>query len=111
MKVIDPGHVYHVNNYDGDGSQEITFVKRFRNTDNHEGTINQELLRVLIDRVQFLDAEAPWEGNKDILHHLRMALVLHESRALFRKVAKGEFLPELVDTNDKDGHFKFNIGM
>lgn len=106
MKVTKEGHVYQVSNYDGNGVQEIVFVKRFRGEENHKGTINQELLRVLIDRVQFLNTEMPWEGNTEILHHLRMALILHESRALFRKVNKGELLPELVQTNDHDGHFK-----
>jgi hypothetical protein len=117
MKVIDPGHSYLLSNIPPDTKttyppvlkgQIIEFVKRFRGDDNHEGTLNQELLRVLIDRVKFLDKEVPWEGNKEILYHLRMALVLHESRALFRKVEKGDLLPEEVVISN-DGHFKLEI--
>ncbi len=119
MKVIDEGHEYQLNEVlhsVGDfeeecGTQTIKFVKRFRGEENHHGVINQELLRVLIDRVIFLDNEVPWDGNKEILHHLRMALVLHESRALFRKVGKGDILPENIETG-MDGHFKLtkNLG-
>ena len=106
MKVLDAGHKYELEHLDGDDHQKIVFVKRFRGADNHQGTNNQELLRVLIDRVEFLDKEIPWEGNKEILHHLRMALVLHESRALMRKVQKGDIQkPEHVKYSRRDGHW------
>ncbi len=36
--------------------------------------------------------------------HLRMALALHEARALLRHVEKGEIKPELVAVGS-DGHF------
>jgi len=110
MRVEDPGHRYSVFSLDGKGRQVIQFVKRFRGSENRPGTINQELLRVLIDRVQFLDAEIRWTGNDDILQHLRMALVLHESRALFRKVEKGELMPEKLRLRPKDGHVRLTKG-
>ncbi len=44
-------------------------------------------------------------GNDDIIRHLRMALVLHEARALIRKVHKDELAPEIVDVAG-DGHFR-----
>ena len=107
MRVIDPGHVYSLDSLDGDLEQTVTFVKRFRGDDNHAGTTNQELLRVLIDRVGFLDSEKPWPLNEQIIHHLRMALVLHEARALIRKVEKKEIEPEALLVAEKDGHYIF----
>lgn len=106
MKIVDPGHEYEIESIDGVLPQRIIFVKRFRGIANHAGTTNQELLRVLIDRVERLDAEQPWSGNADILQHLRECLVLHEARALWRKVHKGELKPEQITVSQKDGHFK-----
>ena len=106
MKVLDKGHRYAVSSLDGDHLQEIVFVKRFRGTANHPGTTNQEVLRVLIDRIETLDAEKPYPANVDILKNLRMALVLQECRALARKVEKGELKPENVEVSGRDGHFK-----
>ena len=109
MKVIDPGHKYKLDYIDKQTTEilegSLTFVKRFRGEANHTGTTCQEVLRVLIDRVQFLDKEIPWEGNKDLLKHLRMALILFEARALIRKVEKDELLPEQVMISKVDGHF------
>ena len=105
MKVIDPGHIYELDTLDGDFRQVVRFVKRFRGALNHSGTVNQELLRVLIDRVRFLDAEKPWPLNEQIIYHLRMALVLHEARALIRKVEKMEINPESIAVSGSDGHY------
>lgn len=106
MKILDPGHAYELASIDGECPQQIVFVKRFRGTLNHAGTTNQELLRVLIDRVMILDAEQPWTGNVELLLHLRKALILHEARAMVRKVEKGELLPERIAVRSRDGHFK-----
>ncbi len=108
MEVIEKGHKYRLQSIDGELNQELTFVKRFRGTENHAGTQTQDVLRCLIDRTVTLDAEKPWEGNKEILMHLRMALVLHESRALSRKVEKGLIEPEKILTDKEDGHFKLH---
>lgn len=64
------------------------------------------MLRALIDRTMHCDNCLRWEGNDLIIHHLRMALVLHEARALGRKVEKGELEPERITISTKDGHFK-----
>jgi len=106
MKILERGHKYKLDTLDGEFPVELTFVKRFRGIDNHAGTTSQEVLRCLIDRVQTLDAEAPWDGNEEIIKYLRLALVLHESRALFRKVEKGKMNPETILVSNQDGHFK-----
>ena len=86
MEVAYPGHRYllhHTDSKEDSGhSTVLQFVMRPPHHHPCEGVTNQEVLRALIDRVKVLDAELPWEGNSKILHHLRMALVLHEARAL-----------------------------
>jgi len=90
MKAIDPGHAYLVNNIDGPDKQLIRFVKRvgpgypFNQAPEHQGTNCQELLRVLIDRVAYLDKQIAADENKEILSHLKHALWLFEARATQR---------------------------
>jgi len=72
------------------------------------GTQTQEVLRALIDRTQHCHNCLPHEVNAKIIYHLRMALVLHEARALERKVEKGLLKPEQIVT-DEDGHFKLTL--
>ena len=120
MKVIDPGHVYELDHLDGDAKQRLSFVNRgVRGQDRCEGTYNQEVLRaqidccnVLIDRVNHCDEERPWEGNLRIIksiteaqRQMRLALLLHEQRAMERKMERGELRPEHVPVGD-DGHFE-----
>lgn len=95
MKVVDPGHVYEVENADGSGTQRIEFVRR-RDANAHllpeserkEGILTQELLRVAIDRTLYLNAEAPCVENIEIVDALRRALSLYESRAARRTIEK-----------------------
>ncbi len=105
MKIIEKGHKYKLDTLDGEIAVELTFVKRFRGTENHAGTTNQEVIRCLIDRVQTLNDELPWDGNKEIIEHLRAILILHEARALQRKSEKGLIKPEEITTSLHDGHF------
>jgi hypothetical protein len=87
MRVITPGHHYLLDVYDGRGSMGLRFMKRVGegypgNTGSpHEGTNCQEVLRALIDRVQYLHSQSPCEENEEIRSHLRTALLLFEERA------------------------------
>lgn len=104
MRVIYPGHRYELDHLDGSGKTILQFISRAPLHAPVEGPTNQEVIRALIDRVKVLDAEVPWSGNEIILHHLRMALTLHECRALLRHVEKGHILPERLALG-VDGHF------
>lgn len=106
MYIIIDGHLYMLDNIDGAGQQRLQFVDRGHGRDC-EGTTCQEVLRVLIDRVKFLDREKRWDGNDEILLHLRKALILFEMRALYRKVEKGSILPEDLAFDPSDGHLIF----
>ena len=105
MKVIDPGHLFELCAIDGGDPQTLQFVKRFRGPSNHGGVQNQEVLRALISRTLSLQEEKPSPLTEQAIHHMRMALVLHEARALIRKVEKGELEPERIVTDTIDGHF------
>lgn len=105
MNVIEPGHVYDLETFSGGEFVRLTFLNRGPAKNDHNGTLNQEVLRALIDRVIYLNMEESWPLNKEIVYHLRMALVLHEARALIRKVEKGTLTPEHIDVADCDQHF------
>lgn len=105
MEILESGHIYKLAHIDGKGIQTLTFVNREPGTE-HEGTQTQEVLRALIDRTMHCDSCLRWPGNDDIIYHLRMALVLHEMRALQRKVEKGRLEPELIHVERGDGHFR-----
>lgn len=104
MKILETGHVYELNQVDGDETEILRFVNREPGT-QHPGTQTQEVLRALIDRTMHCDNCLRWPGNDLIIFHLRMALVLHEARALERKVEKGIIQPENIVINPEDGHF------
>lgn len=116
MKIIEPGHIYEVENVDGTGTQRIQFVKRrgsdaelLPNDQRVEGIQSQELLRVLIDRTFYLHREQPWRENVQIIHHLRDALRLYESRAARRSIEKLS-MPERRDFCRNCGHFFCHCG-
>jgi hypothetical protein len=98
MRVIDPGHYYQITSYYPDPNkqvywrdQEISFVKKIGenfpgNTGTaYPGTNCQELIRVLIDRVEYLNNQKPARENHKILYHLFEALAWFEIRAAHLK--------------------------
>src|SRR5882762_2760712 len=118
MKIIKPGHVYELDHLDGPNKQRITFVNRECGDELHEGTQTQEVLRmtidimeVEIDRTNHCNACERWEGNDRIIkalseaqRQMRLALLLHEERALERKMDHGGLKPEDIPTKE-DGHW------
>lgn len=110
MKVIDPGHVYEVQNVDGDGTQTIRFVRRrddeatmLPQDAREEGILTQELLRVCIDRTLYLHAEAPCPENVIIVNSLCTALREYEARAARRTIEKHP-MPERMDVCEECQH-------
>lgn len=103
MKALYPGHLYSLDHLDGDGKTLLQFVQRPSLHAPREGVTNQEVLRAIIDRVKHLDGEVPWVGNVQIIYHLRMAIALHESRAIMRHIERHDFAIEDCAL-DSDGH-------
>lgn len=109
MNILEKGHIYELAYIDDDpmkcqnmAERQLVFVNREDNP--HAGTQTQEVIRALIDRTMYCDNCLRWEGNDKIIYHLRMALVLHEARALERKVEKGAITAENIVVG-ADGHF------
>ena len=107
MRIKEKGHIYLLDHIDGPGSETLTFVNRESGTE-HPGTQTQEVLRALIDRTMHCDNCLPTPLDSEIVYHLRMALVIHEARALIRKTQKGRIEPENVATCSNDGHFRLD---
>jgi hypothetical protein len=107
MRVVDPGHHYELERIDGGGYERLVFVKRrnLYNKDSYAGTNCQDVIRALIDRVQFLDNQEPHRNNPVIIKHLRLALTGFETRALEKRVEKGHIIPEEVPFSQIDGHW------
>lgn len=103
MKVLEPGHAYQLNCYDGDDLPPLIFMKREGakypgNVGTHPGTNCQEVLRALIDRVQYLDAQIPDDANRAIITCLRGALFNFEERAARRHKRILPPLPEALES-------------
>lgn len=103
MRIVKPGHVYELENVDGSGVQTIGFVVRrdekaelLPPVSRETGVLSQELVRVLIDRTLYLNAEDPCTEDIEIIHHLRDCLRLFESRAA-RKTIEKLAMPETAD--------------
>lgn len=125
MDVVDPGHDYELDWLDveqgynaedlyGPGCRDLVFVKRIGekypgNKSRHPGTNCQEVLRVLIDRVKFLDGQRPHDYNEHIVSHLREAIRFLEMRAAelhgrdFSQFRDDDAI-ELLPTCKKCGH-------
>lgn len=110
MRVIDPGHIYALQNVGGDDEQIVRFVRRrdelgekLDGSRRTPGALTQELLRVAIDRTLYLYAEAPCDEDTRIIEHLRVALTLFESRAS-RRVLERLAKPEQASACGICGH-------
>lgn len=92
MKIIDPGHIYELDELESENKQKLIFIKRSGGAIQYEkewpGLQTQEVLRALIDRTKYLDQVLECKETKEALRHLRMALYWYEVRALRRKRSK-----------------------
>jgi len=113
VRIIDPGHRYALATLDGVLDQELTFVKREGanypgNVGSHPGTTMQEVLRVLIDRCAYVNAQRPCDENRQVIASLRSALHVLELRAARAHGLSSASLQsdgiELLDTCVTCGH-------
>jgi hypothetical protein len=89
MKIIDPGHIYELDELGSENKKIITFIKRSGGAVQYDeewaGLQTQEVLRALIDRTKYLYDVLPCKETEEAIKHLRMALYWYEVRALRRK--------------------------
>lgn len=97
MKVIIEGHRYALENFeqkDQEG-QRIQFIQKTPVTEGsselktvNDGTTNEEVLAVLIDRMQYLNGKFPCRDNSIAITHLEDALLRLNKRTADR-LARG----------------------
>lgn len=92
FSVNDNGHDYELHNMEN-GVQNIKFINKKADSDGklttvHDGTTNEAVLQVLIDRLEWLNGLMHSDYNINALSHLKEALHQLEARTADRK-AKG----------------------
>jgi len=93
MNILINGHRYVAANFENPASgQTIQFIQKEPSAPGettlvtvNDGTTNEEVLRVLIDRMNFLQAKFPCRENALVLTHLETALLWLEKRTNDRK--------------------------
>ena len=87
MKTLDPGHKYELLQLDGDGVEVDTYVKRCgdhypgNKPPAYAGTIIQERLRGIADRLEYVNGQIPCAETEAARHLIESAIVLLEIRA------------------------------
>lgn len=87
MKVLTEGHKYMLENFENksqDG-QIIQFIEKVGNLDGglttvNDGTTNEEVIEMLIDRLKVLGDKFPCKENSCCITHLEEALMWLEKR-------------------------------
>ena len=95
MKTVTEGHRYELENMEGSAPQILQFIHKERVAPDetklrtvNDGTTNEEVLRVLIDRMQTQGAKLPCRENSIATTKLQEALMWLEKRTADR-VARG----------------------
>lgn len=78
MTIIKDGHLYKLESLEGTNPQQLQFIEK-QNVDGvfttiNDGTTNEEVLAMLIDRNEFLYRKLPSKETAEAIFHLREAL-------------------------------------
>lgn len=96
MQVLTEGHSYALQNFESENtSQGLNFIHKKPAEDGtanlitvQDGTTNEEVLKVLINRMEYLQAKFPCVENEIAINNLKSALAVLELRTASR-VARG----------------------
>jgi hypothetical protein len=99
MRVVTPGHRYELGHFENtSGAQTLQFIEKTPATGPdakpgelvtvNDGTTNEEVLRVLIDRMGSLQAKFPCRENAIVVTKLEESLMWLEKRTRDR-LARG----------------------
>ena len=86
MEIIKEGHLYKLADFDGGISQELSFIEKDASGTLTSGTTNEEVLAMLIDRIQFLQGKFPCRENAIVITKLEESLMWLNKRTQDRKV-------------------------
>jgi len=94
MQIITEGHKYVAANFENpENGQTIQFIEKApgvltTDTDlitNNDGTTNEELCAILIDRMHYLQGKFPCKENAVAITHFETGLLWLEKRTADRK--------------------------
>lgn len=94
MIVLTEGHLYSLANFENkdEAGQRLQFIHKIPDENDKtklvtvkDGTTNEEVLKVLIDRLKYLDNLFPCRENYEALKGLTMALDALEERTRNRQ--------------------------
>ncbi len=96
MKILRPGHQYELDNFEANAlglNQVIQFIEKEPVAEGspqlktvRNGTTNEEVLRVLIDRLNSLQAKFPCRENAIVITKLEESLMWLEKRTKDRAI-------------------------
>lgn len=83
MKILTEGHKYVAANFENkENGQTIQFIEKVPDSTGsttlitvNDGTTNEELLEILIDRMNYLNSKFPCRENSVAITHLDTALL------------------------------------
>lgn len=93
MKVLHQGHRYELSNFQkiSEAGQTIQFIHKAPTSDDptiletiDDGTTNEEVLEMLIDRLKFLQAKFPCRENAIVITKLEESLMWLNKRTADR---------------------------
>lgn len=93
MEVLTQGHLYQMANFDkiNEVGQNIQFIEKAPSPDVesglitvNDGTTNEEVLEVLIDRMQYLQSKFPCRENSIVITKLEESLMWLNKRTADR---------------------------
>ena len=105
MKTLVAGHLYELANFENKDApgQKLQFIQKVQSPSGptgqldtvSDGTTNEEVLRVLINRLEFLESKFSCPENVAALCHLHDALYALQSRTYERQQrnVEGKALP------------------
>ncbi|MGE7777370.1 DUF7681 family protein [Chitinophaga sp. NPDC101104] len=93
MQILTPGHRYVAANFENaEHGQTIQFIEKQPVSEGsteivtvNDGTTNEELIAVLVDRLNFLNGKFPCRENAIAITHLETALLWLNKRTEDRK--------------------------
>jgi hypothetical protein len=93
MNTLIEGHLYQLSNFEGGiPEQKIQFIHKVPTHPNSteletksDGTTNEEVLEMLIDRMKYLQAKFPCRENAIVITKLEESLMWLEKRTAERK--------------------------
>lgn len=97
MKVIEAGHHYQLDSMEGRATQSLMFINKQKVGEElrtiYDGTTNEEVLRMLIDRMNWLNGICSCRENSIAIAKLEEALMWLEKRTADRMARKVEGTP------------------